>query len=232
VSTSRGSPAPAAVVFDLDDTLFDAYLQCVVPAHREAAIALRAAGLHAPLETIVALREALGDAPLDLDLWLARSFGAREPERLAAAGRRAFLARDPGPVVPFPFARDVLRRVRAHAQAVLLTAGDERTQRLKLERLGLGDLLAPQVVVAPGAPGGKRVALTALLERLGLPAARVLVVGDRPSSEIAAARAVGCPALRIRSGEHVRRPTPPAVPEAADVRAVLGFFPPAVSSPT
>jgi FMN phosphatase YigB (HAD superfamily) len=41
----RASPAPRAVVFDLDDTLFDAFGQCVRPAQREAAAAMRAAGL-------------------------------------------------------------------------------------------------------------------------------------------------------------------------------------------
>jgi putative hydrolase of the HAD superfamily len=220
----RGDRGLDAVVFDLDDTLYDAYGQCVVPAHREAAEAMRAAGLRAPLEAVIVLREALGGGAEDVDLEVARSFGAKDPEALAAVGRDAFFRRDPGPIRPHPFAREVLVAVRARARAALLTAGHEPTQRLKLARLDLGDLLDPQLFVDPAQGGSKERALAAWLGAAGLDPARVLVVGDRPGSEIAAAQALGCPALRIRAGECRRQPTPARVAEAPDVRAVLRYL--------
>lgn len=214
----------AAVVFDLDDTLYDAFTQCVRPAQREAAEAMRRAGLRAPLEAIVALREALAGAPLDLDAEVARNFPCADPVAVARAGREAFLVRDPGPLQPHAFAREVLAAVRVRAQAVLLSAGHPATQRLKLERLRLGDLLDPHLWADPAAGHTKAGVLAQWMGEAGLAPAQVLVVGDRPAAEIAAARQLGCPALRIRAGECAGQPTPAGVAEAPDIRAVLGWL--------
>lgn len=215
--------APRAVVFDLDDTLFDAYGQCVVPAHAEAAAAMRAAGLQADVAAVRALREALSGAP-DLDERVARAFPCRDPERAAQAGREAFYRRDPGAIAPFHFTLAVVEAARASGAALLLSAGDARTQGLKLERLGLAAAFDEVRIVDPAAADAKRHALGGWLEGLGLAAERVLVVGDRPGSEIAAALALGCRALRIRAGECARQPSPFGVPEAPDVRAVLRWL--------
>lgn len=221
----RPGLAPLAVVFDLDDTLMDTLGQCVRAAQREAAAAMRAAGLTAPLESILALREAFQGQAVDLDRLVAETLGARDVERVAAAGRRAFFERDPGALVAHPFVPEVLAAVRARARCVLLTAGAPATQRTKLERLGLTDAFDEALFVDSLAGEDKHRALGAWIGRAGLPPSRVLVVGDRPQGEIAAALHLGCPALRIRAGEFAEQPTPPGVPEARDVRAVLASFP-------
>lgn len=212
---------PRAVVFDLDDTLFDAFGQCVGPAQREAATAMRAAGLRAPLEAVVALREAYAGRRVDVDRLVAEAFPCADVERVVAAGRRAFFERDPGALTPFPFARAVLEAVRLRSRAVLLTAGSLSTQRTKVERLGLADLLDPLLFVDPARGEDKHGALAGWLAAARFDPAEVLVVGDRPDAEIAAALALGCSALRIRAGEWAREPTQAGVPEAPDVRAVL-----------
>lgn len=166
-----------AVVFDLDDTLFDSFTQCVGPARREA-----------------------------------------------AAGRSDFFERDPGPITPYPFALEVLAAVRARARCVLLTAGSPATQRTKVERLGLAGAFHELIYVDSLHGEHKRTALAAWLQDEGLAPASVLVVGDRPEAEIAAALALGCPAIRIRAGEWADEPTPAGVAEVADVRAVLRFL--------
>ena len=79
-----------AVVFDLDDTLFDTFGQCVVAAHREAARAMVAAGLRADEETVVARRLRLAGIDEDLDAAVSRMFPCDDPSRAAEAGRRAF----------------------------------------------------------------------------------------------------------------------------------------------
>ena len=221
---------PGAVVFDLDDTLFDTLGQCVRPAQREAAAAMCAAGLRAPLEAVLALREAFQGQPVDVDRLVAQTLlDGRVPagtvERVAAAGRRAFFARDPGPLVPHAFTAEVLAQVRRRARSVLLTAGWPATQRLKLERLGLERAFDEALFVDSLAGEDKRTALAAWLAASGLLPGQVLVVGDRPQGEIAAALALGCRALRIRAGEFAAQPTPTGVREAPDVRAVLTLLP-------
>ena len=67
-SSARPHEAVKAVVFDLDDTLYDCLNQCVGPAHREAARAMVEAGAHATVEEVLEARLALaGLYVLDLD---------------------------------------------------------------------------------------------------------------------------------------------------------------------
>jgi putative hydrolase of the HAD superfamily len=216
--------AVRAVVFDLDDTLYDCWRRCVLPAHREAARAMVAAGLGAPEEEVARRRRLLAGIEEDLDAVVARSFPCSDPVRVAQAGRRAFFVRDPGPLAPHPFAREILAAVRTTARTVLLTSGDPATQRRKLDRLRLSDafdeVLLDDIVEGTRRPS-KREMLERFLHRAGLAPREVLVVGDRPGAEIRAAQEIGCPALRIRAGEFAAIPTPAGVSEAPDIRAVL-----------
>ena len=54
---------------------------------------------------------------------------------------------------------------------------------------------------------------------MGVPAARLLVIGDRPGKDVAVAAAVGARAIRIRQGEYADAPD---VPQAW---AVVDSFP-------
>jgi putative hydrolase of the HAD superfamily len=226
--SSAREPAapPKAVVFDLDDTLFDCLGQCVAAAHREAARAMVEAGARATVEEVLEARLALAGMPgTDLDDAVAATFRSVSPVRVAEAGRRAYHDRDPGPLRPFPFAHDLLRRVRAVATTVLLSVGHPATQRRKLAALGLEEAFDEVILDDVFDPHGKEHALERWCAGAGLAPGDVLVVGDRPDGEIAAAARLGMRALRIRGGEFAARATPEGVPEAEDVRAVLAYFP-------
>jgi FMN phosphatase YigB (HAD superfamily) len=213
---------PKAVVFDLDDTLFDCLGQCVAPAHREAAQAMVEAGARATVEEVLETRLALAGMPgLDLDDAVAASFRSQNPVRVAEAGRRAFYDREPGGLTLFPHAADVLARVRGVARTVLLTTGHPETQRKKIAALGLSDAFDEVLLDDVFGRSSKEERLRELLERTGLAPPDVLVVGDRVDSEIAAASRIGMRALRVRGGEFGDRPTPPGVADAEDVRGVL-----------
>ena len=225
---SESPPPIRAVVFDLDDTLYDCLRQCVAPAHREAAKAMVEAGLKATPDEVLEARLALsGVHALDLDDAVAATFRSVNPLRVAEAGRRAFYERDPGPLEPYPFARDVVAKTRSVAKAVLLSTGHPATQRKKIEALGLAsafdEILLDDVFDVSMKPS-KEDALSTWLSRSGFAPGEVLVVGDRPDSEIAAALRLGMRALRIRGGELASRATPPGVPEADDVRAILAWL--------
>ena len=218
------NPSIRAVVFDLDDTLFDCMGQCVGPAHREAARAMAEAGARASVDELLEARLALAGVERDLDDAVAAAFRSVNPVKVADAGRHAFFDRDPGAIVPFPFAADVVARVRSVAKAVLLSTGHPETQRKKLTALGLGDAFDEVLLDDVFGRAAKEVVLESWCARTGIAPASVLVVGDRPDNEIAAAIRLGMQALRIRGGEHASRPTPVGVAEAPDVRAVLTYF--------
>src|SRR5205814_5922120 len=112
---------------------------------------------------------------------------ATSPVKVAEAGRRAFFERDPGPLVPFPFAHEVVRRVRASCPVVLLSTGHPPTQRKKVEALGFAEAF-DEAMLEPGlGRHDKEEALRRWLSRGRLAAKEVLVVGDRADAEIAAA---------------------------------------------
>lgn len=224
MSEGNGTGGVKAVVFDLDDTLFDCLGQCVGPAHREAARAMVEAGARATLEEVLEARLALAGVEPDVDSAVAAAFRSVQPVRVAEAGRRAFYDRDPGPLVPFPFAKEVLRRVRACCRTVLLTLGHPPTQKRKVASLGLEGCFDEILHDDVFGRRGKEEVLKSWLQASGLEPRQVLVVGDRADGEIAAATRLGMQALRIRGGEFAVRPTPPGVPEADDVRAVLTWL--------
>lgn len=224
MSAGNGTGGVKAVVFDLDDTLFDCLGQCVGPAHREAARAMVEAGARATVEEVLQARLALAGVEPDVDSAVAATFRSVQPVRVAEAGRRAFYDRDPGPLQPFPFAKEVLLRVRPRCRTVLLTLGHPPTQKRKLAALGLADAFDEVVHDDVFGRRGKEEALRTWLLASGLTARDVLVVGDRADAEVAAALRLGMHALRIRGGEFAVRPTPPGVPEADDVRAVLAWL--------
>ncbi len=241
MNVPEGARTIRVVVFDLDDTLYDCLTQCVGPAHREAAKAMVEAGARATVDEVLDARLALAGLERDVDSAVAAAFRSVQPVRVAEAGRRAFYDRDPGTLVPFPFAREVVRRVRTVARAVLLSSGHPPTQRRKLASLGLEQAFDQVILDDVLGRAAKEEVLRRWLEAAGVPASEVLVVGDRPDNEVAAALRIGMHALRIRGGEFAARPTPPGVPEASDVRAVLAWLglppieeavPPAPDAPT
>lgn len=223
---SEAGPPVKAVVFDLDDTLYDCLGQCVAAAHREAARAMVDAGAKATVEEVLEARLALSGMPgTDLDDAVAASFRSVSPVKVAEAGRKAFYERDPGPLAPFPFAADVIRSARERARAVLMTTGHPETQRRKIVALGLSEAFDEIVYDDVGTRGGKEEALRRWLKGSGLAPEEVLVVGDRADSEVAAALRLGMRALRVKGGEFAARPTPAGAMEADDVRAVLALLP-------
>lgn len=224
MSESEHPHGVRAVVFDLDDTLYDCLTQCIGPAHREAARAMVEAGAKATVDEVLEARLALAGVEMDVDDAVAATFRSVHPVKVAEAGRRAFYERDPGPLTPFPWVGEVLRRLRSTCRVVLLSMGHPPTQQRKVRSLGLEEHFDEILLDDVFGRRGKEEALRAWLSRVGLKPAEVLVVGDRPDVEIAAALRLGIPALRVRGGEFGARPTPPGVLEASDVRAVLTYL--------
>ena len=187
-----------ALVFDLDDTLIDTSGQLVVPAHQEAAAAMIAAGLEASVQEVAEKRIDFGRAaPLEeVDLRVAAFFGSADIEAVAAAGHQAYFGRRVRSLSAWPFVEEVLSALSDRA-LYLVTAGNERTQRTKIELCGLGRFFADVQVVGVG--GDKGVAMAGLLKDHDL--AECLAVGDRIDGEIEAARRLGMWAVRIAAGE-------------------------------
>jgi FMN phosphatase YigB (HAD superfamily) len=214
---ARRKPRITAVVFDLDDTLYDCYRQRVLGAHRYACREMlqnnlrRAVGRRVGLEELLRLRLRLfrRERNLDtLDRRLCHQLGVRggAAARLARVGRRAYFGFPVGRLHLFPETRPTLKRLHgARVRVFILTAGHLKTQKAKARVLGLDRSPYVRNIFFTGLLGGrgKRKYLRQVLKVEPDPR-RVLVVGDRPDSEIREARALGMWTVRRRGGEFAR----------------------------
>jgi FMN phosphatase YigB (HAD superfamily) len=220
---SASSPRPliTVVLFDLDDTLYDCFGQRVVAAHRNASHALAAAGLPASPDEILQLRLAAVEADPRLeyvDLEVGRGLGVALSQAQREASQNAYFSTPVGPLRLFPGARQLLRHLkRRGVRNFIVSFGDPQTQHAKVAALGLDrEPAVENVFYADRAPVlSKEDVFRTILRVVESDPARVLVVGDRPASEIRAGKGLGMHTVRIRHGEFSRQ-EPDSDAERAD----------------
>jgi len=196
-----------AVLFDLDDTLYDqrAWLAW---AWETVAGAATAYGVP-PGELAAALGEIAAegsDRGRIIDRALERVGWAGVPVEPLV---RAFRSHAPGRLSCFPGVPAALAQLRARCPIGLVTDGDPGIQRAKLAALGLGD--AFDVVVLSDELGrhyrkSHPAPFQAALGALGVGPGEALFVGDRPDKDVAGAAAAGVACIRVLTGEYAGLP--------------------------
>ena len=204
-ATSR--PLIRCVIFDLDDTLYDCLGQRVRPAHRHAAEAMIAAGLKGSLDQVYRARlRAFHTDPMlrHIDAAVIQHFGAADPEAVSRAAHDAYFNCPVGKLTLFRGTLPLLRYLKKNGMRIFITTfGDVDTQHAKVASLGLDREAAIEKIYY--ADRAKRMtkesAFRQIQSETGIPADQILVVGDRPMSEIRAAKALGMHTVRIHRGE-------------------------------
>src|SRR5438270_5627099 len=207
VVSAKQRPLIRCVIFDLDDTLYDCLGQRVRPAHRHAAEAMIVAGLSGTIEQVyrARLREFHTDPMLrHIDAAVIKHFGAADPEAVSRAAHDAYFNCPVGKLTPFRGALPLLHYLKKNGVRIFITTfGDLETQHAKVAALGLDR--EPAIEKIYYADRAKRVtkesAFRQIQSETGIPADQILVVGDRPMSEIRAAKALEMHTVRIRRGE-------------------------------
>ena len=205
----RRTPRPiiTVVLFDLDDTLYDCFGQRVVAAHRNASRVLAAAGLPASAEDILKLRLAALEVDPRLeyvDMEVGRQLGVPIPQDVRQTSQAAYFSTPVGRLRLFPGALGLLRYLkRRGVRNFIVSFGDPDTQRAKVAALGLdGEPAVENIFYADRAPVlTKGEVFRSILRTVESDPARVLVVGDRPATEIRAGKELGMHTVRIRHGE-------------------------------
>ncbi len=191
-----------AVVFDLDDTLYDCTGTLLEASRRRAAEVLTDAGLPLGVEETLALQKELADrfGPH----FLVFDEIARRYELDNEAIDRAYRAYNSdavGDIQPFPDVLSTIGALRAeNVLCFLLTSGVHRRQSTKVAKLGLQD--AFDDVVINDAERGELMgeSLRHLLSKYRLRAQEVLVVGDRPPEEIRTGHDLGTVTAQMLHG--------------------------------
>lgn len=221
-----------AVVFDLDDTLY-AY----GPSHRagiEAASDVLAAPLGlAPAAVEAAYEEARAAAFRRLGpiasahsralalKWTIEGVRGRAGPALAVTATRAYWQAALDALRPVDGCRELLARLgRAGLRLAVLTDLTVDVQLEKLVRLGLEDCF-DAVVTSEEAGRDKPDAapFRLVLERLGTPADRTVMIGNDPVHDVAGAAAAGLPAVLV--GPPPAAPLPPGARHALSLATLL-----------
>jgi putative hydrolase of the HAD superfamily len=199
-----------AVLFDLDDTLFE-QATWLRGAWSAVAVAGATEGvdpntLRAALLRVCAEGSHRGDI---IDRALAR---IGRTDVAVAPLLAAFRAHAPARLLPYPGVLAALDRLQGQVQIGLVSDGDPAIQRSKLRALGIERCF--DIVVFGDELGREHrkpspVGLLTALVGLAIDANGAVYVGDRPDTDVAAANAAGMRAIRVRSGEYAHRPDAP-----------------------
>ncbi|MFW5923725.1 MAG: uridine diphosphate-N-acetylglucosamine-binding protein YvcK, partial [Planctomycetota bacterium] len=192
-----------AVIFDLDDTLYDCTGSLIRVSRRRAAEQLVDAGLPLSVEETVELQGKLAEAHgphfLVFDE-IGRQYDL-PPEAIKRAYRAYNSEHIGNDIRPFPDAIPALTRLgRRGIKRIMLTMGYHPRQQTKIDELGLRDHLDDVLIndVDRGVPMGE--CMRYVLDKHNLNPGEVLVVGDRPSEEIRYGNELGMDTAQMLHG--------------------------------
>jgi FMN phosphatase YigB (HAD superfamily) len=200
-------PLIRCVIFDLDDTLYDCLRQRVRVAHRAAARAMVKAGLKGSLESVYRARmHAFRQDPMlrHIDAEVCRRFGAANPEAVSHAAREAYFHCPVGQLRLFRATMPLLRHLHRHGVRIFVVSfGEPKIQHAKIRALGLDrhPFIERFLCADRDKLLTKEAAFRKIQRQTGLRADQMLVVGDRPMSEIRAGKELGMHTVRIHRGE-------------------------------
>ncbi len=201
------SPTIGCVIFDLDDTLYDCFGQRVRVAHRHAAQAMVKAGINADMETVYRARmRFFRQDPIlrHIDAEVCRLFAAAAPEAIALIAREAYFNCPVAELKLFAGSLPLLRFLAGRGvRNFIVSFGEPKTQHEKVKALGLDrEPAVEQIFYADREKVlTKEEAFRQIQKKTKLPAPLILIVGERPSSEIRAGKALGMHTVRLLRGE-------------------------------
>jgi putative hydrolase of the HAD superfamily len=215
-----------AVLFDLDDTLYDQQRWLAGAWHAVAGHAAQRGVDVEPFER--ALRDLAADGSDQggiIDRALAR---VGDPQVAVAPLVATFRSHAPEHLDPYPGVVDALEDLHTRVPLGLVSDGDPTIQRAKLAALDLARLFHTVVLSDEHGRAHRkpdplpfRVALTGL----GVDPADAIYVGDRPAKDVAGATAAGLRAIRVHTGEWRDDPDDPrawaSVPTVVDAIELL-----------
>ncbi|MCX6799071.1 MAG: HAD hydrolase-like protein, partial [Candidatus Diapherotrites archaeon] len=199
-------PKIKAVLFDLDDTLFDCSGTLVKNARKRAAAAMVAAGLPVGESEALGLQEELSKnlGPMEniFDRICDRlGINGDKKKRIVQAGFNAYNSDQVESICLFPDVLPTLAKLRGTGiKTALVTSGIFERQRKKIESLGLEGKLDHILIRDTEKDASKEEKFIAAIKKFRLRAGDAAVVGDRIHSEIKLGNKLGMTTIRILHG--------------------------------
>lgn len=234
-SCCADGPPWKAVLFDLDDTLYDqrqwlsgAFLLAGRHLEEECGIPAREAQAE-----LVALSNRFGSASGSLFNRLLASHGIAEDPALLHVLIARFYEHRPETLEPYPGVRETLREIQNGGLACgLITNGRTDVQLAKVDALGIRESFL--IVLVSGMFGDTWKKPASLMHRkalaeLGVEGRACVSVGDNPGIDFVPARETGCCTIRVLKGEYASVIADPGtdadrtIDEIPELPALLGI---------
>ncbi|WP_413585422.1 HAD hydrolase-like protein [Bdellovibrio sp. HCB274] len=195
-----------SIAFDLDDTLVDTSGLLVPMASQRACEAMIAAGVCVSLEECMTIREELAANLSHTEIFtkIVNQFGTNQPGKAVHDALEEFYNPEVPSVLPLlAGATENLLHLKEHYNLYLVTMGSFDAQVEKIKALGI-EKFFKKIYVLNGFIGEKKeAAFLDILAQEKHPAAELLSIGNRLSSEIRDGKRVGATTCYFAHGEHV-----------------------------
>ncbi|MBI5795746.1 MAG: HAD-IA family hydrolase [Planctomycetes bacterium] len=193
-----------AIIFDLDDTLYDCSGTLVVRGRRQVA------------KTIARLINSSEEEAYHLQLEMEEKYGVKAniyekivshyhlPGTYAQELLEEFVHINISDITAFPDVIETLKRLKAQGyRLVLVTSGDKEIQRKKIDVLGLNNRYFDDIVITERNKGqSKKACFQEIMKRYDLQAEEVICVGDKIDDELAAGKSLGMVTVMFEHGRH------------------------------
>ena len=200
-----------AVIFDLDNTLFNSTGQLYVQARRKACKAMAKAGIPSTQDKLYQdMLEFYQQYGPFFDVVIAQllnKYGIideKKKEKIRAAAEEAYNSVNVSGITLYQGVYEMLERLKSHYKLALLTSGWPDQQNKKIEALGIRHFF--DLIVFDNVSGetksAKDSAIRQVLKAFDVVAEEVVCVGDRIDREIMAGNKLGLVTVRIMQGSY------------------------------
>jgi FMN phosphatase YigB (HAD superfamily) len=203
-----------AVIFDLDDTLFDTSRLCVLPAAREAFAAMIEAGLQGTVDDLNHERVKFEHQRPGADFiqHVVEKFGLRPGNQfsidsIAEIGRTRFSETPVNEkIFVYSGVREMLGDLHSRYMIFLVTLGDPEIQTLKVRLLKIEGFFNKIFYLNKSLKQTKTEAFGKILATTGFSPEEYLCIGNRLDLEIAQAKALGMDTCFVQTERHRQEP--------------------------
>ncbi len=193
-----------AVIFDLDDTLFDCSGLLVNNARRRASNALIKAGVNATEQELMKEQKELNEKNPTFNVFelIALKYSKEnEKEDLVKKALEAYNSDSVEEIFLFSGAKELLKELKQNKiKLILITSGITSRQQKKIDLLNLRPLMDAVFIHDLETGPEKETFFEEVLERFNLKPEEVVSVGDRIHSEILIANRLGMNSVRLLHG--------------------------------
>ena len=196
-----------AVIFDLDDTLYDCSGSLIDASRSRAAKALVEAGLPCTEEEVYQLQKELSEkhGPYHLIFnEIVNKYNA--DSKLVTIAYKAYNSSEVSEIKPFPYVISTLKELKEKGYKLfLLTVGVHERQEKKINILGLKPYL-DEIVISDQEIGlPMEDCMRDLVERHAINFREAVMVGDRVREELRIAKSLGMTTIQMLHGRFKKR---------------------------